>query len=243
MLTVLDLFSGIGGFSLGLERTGGFKTIGFCEIDPYCRAVLKKHWPDIPIFSDILKLRSFDADVLCGGFPCQDVSDAGLREGITGSRSGLWKEYARLIGIVRPRYILVENVSGLLSRGLGEVLGDLAALGYDAEWHCIPASAVGAPQHRDRVWILSYPTGSQEGSAISHYCGKEVGCRWANAASPTGRFSGLHGWGNWHTEPEIRRVVNGLSRDVDRVAALGNSIVPQIAEMIGRAILEVENRK
>lgn len=168
MLTVLDIFSGIGGFSLGLERTGGFKTVAFCEIDPFCRQVLRKHWSDVPIHEDVTKLRGEDVgpvDVIAGGFPCQDISTAGRGEGIEGSRSGLWKEYARLVGEIRPRYVIVENVAALLGRGLDRVLGDLSEIGFDAEWHCIPASAVGAPHRRDRVWIVAYPRGEQHEGA------------------------------------------------------------------------------
>ncbi len=158
-LKVLDLFSGIGGFSLGLERTGGFETVAFCEIDPFCRRVLAKHWSSVPCFEDVTTLRGEDVgtvDVICGGFPCQDISSAGLGAGLDGARSGLWSEFARLIGELRPRFILVENVAALLGRGIDRVLGDMAALGYDAEWHCIPASAVGALHRRDRVWIVGH---------------------------------------------------------------------------------------
>jgi DNA (cytosine-5)-methyltransferase 1 len=162
-LNVLDLFSGIGGFSLGLERAG-MRTVAFCEIDPFCRRVLAKHWPSVPIFDDVTKLRGPDVgsvDVICGGFPCQDISLAGKGAGLAGERSGLWRDYARLIGELRPSYVIVENVAALLGRGLGDVLGDLASLGYDAEWHCIPASAIGAPHRRDRLWIVAYtPTRS-----------------------------------------------------------------------------------
>ena len=161
-MRVLDLFSGIGGFSLGLERAG-MRTVQFVEIDPFCRAVLAQHWPDVPCHDDI---RTFHApagfaDVICGGFPCQDISLAGAGAGLAGERSGLWSEYARLIGEARPRYVIVENVSALLSRGLGDVLGDLAALGDDEEWHGIPASAVGAPHRRDRIWIVAYSRSEQ----------------------------------------------------------------------------------
>lgn len=166
MLRVLDLFSGIGGGSLGLERTGGFKTVAFCEIEPPCREVLTKHWPGIPCYDDIRTLTAdrlredgIDVDVLAGGFPCQDVSDAGRRCGIEGARSGVWSEYARLIGELRPCHVIVENVVGLLSRGLDRVLGDLAALRYDAEWHCVPAAALGASHRRDRLWLLAWPAG------------------------------------------------------------------------------------
>ena len=151
--------------SLGLEATGGFETIGFCEIDAYCRAVLAKHWPGVPCFQDIRALAPIDlslrgigpVDVICGGFPCQDLSVAGKGAGLAGARSGLWGEYFRLIRELRPRYVLVENVAALLGRGLGTVVGDLATIGYDAEWHCIPAAYVGAPHRRDRVWIIAYP--------------------------------------------------------------------------------------
>src|SRR5574343_241000 len=109
-MRVLDLFSGIGGFSLGLERTGGFKTIGFCEIDPFCQKVLKKHWPGVPIYDDVRTLTGITADVISAGFPCQDISSAGRMAGIGGDRSGLWKEGARIVCEIRPRYLLVENV-------------------------------------------------------------------------------------------------------------------------------------
>jgi DNA (cytosine-5)-methyltransferase 1 len=162
-MNVLDLFSGIGGFSLGLERAG-MRTVAFCEIDPYCRAVLAKHWPSVPCYTDVRELTAaklaadgISADIICGGFPCQDISVAGKGAGLSGARSGLWREYARLIGELRPKFVVVENVAALLSRGLAEVLGDLAAIGFDAEWHCIPASAVGATHRRDRIWIIAYP--------------------------------------------------------------------------------------
>ena len=140
-MRVLDLFSGIGGFSLGLERAG-MQTVAFCEIDPFARAVLAQHWPEVPCHDDIRTLTAdwlaemgLWPDVICGGFPCQDISVAGKGVGITGERSGLWREYARLIGEIRPSYVIVENVAALLGRGAGDVLRDLAALGYDAEWH------------------------------------------------------------------------------------------------------------
>ncbi len=161
-LRLLDLFSGIGGFSLGLERSGAFDTVAFCEVDPFCRAVLAQHWPGVPIYDDVRTLTGdalardgITVDAICGGFPCQDVSFAGRRAGLEGARSGLWSEYARIIGELRPRLVIVENVPGLLSLGMGTVLGDLSALGYDAVWDCVPASAVGAPHRRDRVWIVA----------------------------------------------------------------------------------------
>jgi DNA-cytosine methyltransferase len=211
-VNVLDLFSGIGGFSLGLERTGGFRTVAFCEIEPYCRAVLKKHWPNVPCYEDVrtltaerLRADGISVDAICGGFPCQDISTAGKGAGIEGERSGLWKEYARIIGEVRPRYVIVENVAALLGRGLSRVLGDLAEIGYDAEWHCIPASYVGAPHRRDRLWIVAYSQskrytergeerdfpeedGRQDGQMRSIFSG--AGQQSADMADP--RYSRIH---------------------------------------------------
>ncbi len=237
MLTVLDLFSGIGGFSLGLERTGGFKTIAFCEIDPFCRKVLAKHWPGVPIYEDVAATsfpRGF-ADVVCGGFPCQDVSEAASNRaaGLAGDRSGLWDHLQRIIGEVRPSFAIVENVSNLLAgeRGnwFGRILRELTALGYDAEWHCIPAAGVGAPHIRDRVWIVAYPNQ------------KPVGQLWWGWRAAKGEKDRPLHW--TEAEPRIDRVVDGVPNRVDRVGALGNAVVPQIPELIGRAILQAEGLK
>lgn len=162
-LKVLDLFSGIGGFSLGLERTGGFETVAFCEMKPHAQAVLASHWPGIPCHADVTTydFKEGEADVITAGFPCQDISFAGDGAGLAGARSGLYREVIRAIRVVRPLRAVLENVAALLSRGLGTVLGDLAEVGYDAEWHCIPASAAGAPHRRDRIWIIANPRGEQ----------------------------------------------------------------------------------
>jgi DNA (cytosine-5)-methyltransferase 1 len=157
--TVGSLFAGIGGFDLGFERAG-FETVWQVEIDDYCRRVLERHFPRAERFGDIRECGAHNlkpVDVICGGFPCQDISNAGKRAGIAGEQSGLWSEMYRVICELRPGFVLVENVSALLGRGIERVLGDLAAGGYDAEWDCIPACAVGAPHRRDRVWILAYP--------------------------------------------------------------------------------------
>lgn len=274
---VLDLFSGIGGFSLGLERAG-MKTISFCEIDPFCRRVLAKHWPGVPCYHDVRELSAQhltadgigDIDLICGGFPCQDISIAGDGAGLAGQRSGLWSEFARLIGEVQPRYAIVENVSALLHRGLGDVLGDLAALGYNAEWDCIPASALGAQHDRERIWIVAYPDGSRE---LQPEGGQQKQRGWAGdflETSPDAdqpRLSwrlqaGTHGpdagailqrlrsairtaapisRDYWNHKPVLGRGLHGIPHRVDRVGALGNSLVPQIPELIGRAIMECEN--
>jgi len=161
-----SLFAGIGGMDLGLERAG-MECAWQVEIDPYCQKVLTKHWPDVPKFLDVCEVGEHNlepVDLICGGFPCQDISSAGKGAGIAeGTRSGLWIEYHRIICELRPSIVLVENVSKLTVRGLGRVLGDLAASGYDSEWDCIPASSVGAPHQRDRIFILAYAEGIGHG--------------------------------------------------------------------------------
>jgi DNA (cytosine-5)-methyltransferase 1 len=274
MLRVLDLFSGIGGFSLGLERTGGFRTVAFCEIEEYPRRVLEKHWPGVPIYHDVRELTAdtlrrdgIAVDAICGGFPCQDISIAGRGAGVDGERSVLWREYARLIGELRPSYAIMENSPALLARGLGKILGELAALGYDAEWHCIPAAAVGADHLRDRIWIVAYPNkellrdepgrrrgARRQGSSIARDNGQARALADSNQGHRNGRNSALQmGWGasaaetidayhegraEWPAQPGVGRTVHGVSHRVERCGALGNAVVPQIPEMIGRAILE-----
>ena len=242
-LRVLDLFSGIGGFSLGLERTGGFETVAFCEIDPFCRKVLAKHWPNVRQYEDVRELTAdrlaadgIAVDVICGGFPCQDISYAGEGRGLAGERSGLWREYARLVGEVRPQYVIVENVAALLDRGLGDVLGDLAALRYDSEWHCIPAWYVGLPQSRDRLWIVAHSNGQgMEGSALTRSPDAEWQGRAEQLGAMAARLVGLSA-----PAGSSGGIAHGVSRRVDRLRSLGNAVVPQIPELIGRAILAAE---
>jgi DNA (cytosine-5)-methyltransferase 1 len=174
---VLDLFAGIGGFTIGLERAG-FETVAFCEIEPYAQKVLRKNWPGVPIYDDVRTITAerlasdgIGVDVITGGFPCQDISVAGNQAGIQdGTRSGLWSECARLLGELRPRYAIFENVTNLLNGERGawfkRVLWDISAVGYDAEWHCIPASALGAHHHRDRVWIIAYPNSGKQSVGV-----------------------------------------------------------------------------
>jgi DNA (cytosine-5)-methyltransferase 1 len=163
-MKVLELFAGIGGIGLGLERTGEFKVHWQVEIEPYARKVLQKHWPDAYLHDDVKTFPPADlhcdADVIAGGFPCQDISTARKGEGLKGERSGLFFEVVRIAKEIKPRWILLENVSALLVRGLDRVLGELAKIRYDAQWHCLPASAVGAPHQRDRIFILAYPHGA-----------------------------------------------------------------------------------
>ena len=240
-LKVLDQVSGIGGFSLGLERTGGFETVAFCEIEEYPRKVLNKHWPGVPIYEDVRELTAerlradgITPDVITGGFPCQDISVAGKQKGIEAERSGLWTELARLIGEIRPRYAIVENGTALLSgergRWFQRVLGDLAEIGYDTEWHCIPASELGAHHHRDRVWIIAYPSGKRPQNTIL-----QNKHRW-EFFKGVGPGSSAD-WREWGVKPSIRRDAYDVPDRTHRIKSLGNAVVPQIPELIGRAIL------
>jgi len=340
-MKVLDLFSGIGGFSLGLHAAG-METVAFCEKEAFCKADLKKNWPDIPCHDDVTQLNGSEyagrISVICGGFPCQDISLAGTGRGLAGERSGLWREYHRIIKETRPEWVIIENVSALRSRGLDEVLRSLAEIGYDAEWHCLPACAIGAPHRRDRIWIMAYPQSqrytcgepaneaSQEreiegggeaqgmrltepsdthrvrndtpvahanetgrmrqrqaqpeerrsdliasgrGEEMAHaYYPRLQGrisailqeraserAAWSSSAlaDPQSAISEGNGaeqdWSQdrltdpswWQLEPNVGRVANGVPARVDRIKALGNAIVPQIAQVIGQAIMEYEN--
>lgn len=261
-LKLLDLFSGIGGFSLGLERSGLCETVAFCEIEPFPRKVLAKHWPGVPIYEDVRTLTAdtlagdgIKVDVICGGFPCQDISAAGKKIGIEGARSKLWVEITRLVGELRPKFVIMENSSALLNRGFGDILKDLAKRGYDAEWQCIPASALGAPHGRDRIWIVSYPNNESQSNSSKHDEARRLSsagfCNDANAKrriKPLGRIMERIGgvcqslsWDElWDAKnsPIGMGVDDGVSGRMDRLKALGNAVVPQIPELIGRAILK-----
>lgn len=231
-MNVLDLFSGLGSFSLGLERAG-FKTAGLCEINPFARRILAKHWPDVPCAHDIRQreFREGEADIICGGFPCQDISQAGGGAGLAGARSGLWGELLRAIRMVRPLDAIVENVAALLDRGMGTVVGDLAEIGYDAEWHCIPASSVGAEHHRDRVWIISHPDSEHGQTRVGILPIDEGTLQQAHHRNRASVWLAS-------TLPSPR-VVDGSTAWLDRrerTEAIGNSLVPQIPEIIGHAI-------
>lgn len=312
-MTFGSLFAGIGGMDLGLERAG-MQCRWQVEINPYCRKVLAKHWPDVPRHDDVKTFPPTDpgewqVDLIAGGFPCQDVSLAGKGAGLDGERSGLWFEYSRIIRELRPQYVLVENVPGLLVRGIDRVLGSLASLGYDAEWACVPAAAVGAPHIRDRVFLLAYANSERQSQpqgvvaevggwtgdrsqAIPHTasirrdgpCPSHGGIGQQDEFKagpqpcvPTRRLRGGHvpdddsqrlevgiclgrnarqgltsfgranrsDGGQWQRDPAelpesgVGRVVARLPKGMDqRIRALGNSVVPQVAEWIGRRLME-----
>ena len=240
-LRVLDLFSGIGGFSLGLERTGGFETVAFCEIEEFPRRILAKHWPKVPCYHDVSNAEFSEAvDVVTAGFPCQDISIANQNAtGLAGERSGLFWHILRAVCVVgRPRLVL-ENVAELLKRGMGRVLGALAQIGYDTQWHCIPASAVGSLQERDRVWIIADPA---EVGATRLLTSADIGAaRQRRAGGASDLFTIVNApfeRGACHAEPLLRGMVSRVPGRVDRVGACGNSVDPAIPELIGRAILE-----
>ena len=274
MLKVLDLFSGIGGLSLGLERTGGFETVAFCEIEEYPRNVLGKHWPDVPIYEDIRELTGErvlqdvgPVDVICGGFPCQDISIAGKGKGLAGSRSGLWFEYARIIRELRPQIIIVENSPELLNRGMGDVLKAMAEGRYNAEWDCLPAVLVDAEHMRERIWIIAYLDGMrklQSQGCIKDKRGRTSNCsqendantdrarraRWMQAGEDNIHVGEIFERVRsaimdaprvprdyWNHKPVLGGRLHGVPNRLVRIKALGNAVLPQIPEMIGSAVL------
>ena len=255
----LALFSGAGGGILG-GRLLGWRTVCAVEVDEYARAVLLARQDDgnlepFPVWDDV---RTFDGlpwrglvDVVSGGFPCQDISVAGKGDGLDGERSGLWREMARIIREVRPRFALVENSPALTGRGLDVVLGDLASLGYDAEWGVLGASDVGAPHRRERIWVVGH-LGNSNGEGQLQPPRRErskrrrtsnagqgardasdsdlPGCgeqRWPIAASTGYDAAQCGGW--WSTEPSVGRVAHGVASRLDRLRCLGNGQVPQAA--------------
>ena len=238
MTTIGSLFSGIGGFELGLERgMPGSRTVWQVEQDVFCQKVLQRHWPASELFDDVRKVGSHNlsvVDVLCGGFPCQDISVGGDGGGLDGERSGLWWEMLRVIGEIRPKVIVLENVAALVVRGLREVLGGLAEIGYDAEWTTLSAAQFGAPHLRNRMFIVAYP---MRVGALQ----QQKPERRSNVEAVAARAS--QGKGNTHWVANeaptlVCRVDDGISKWMDRHRALGNAIVPQCAEYVGRRIAE-----
>jgi DNA (cytosine-5)-methyltransferase 1 len=279
-LTFISLFAGIGGFDLGLERAG-MKCIAQVEIDPYCRDVLAKHWPNVLRFEDVRKFcrRIYDCDpeneegevncprcgvefgacgcigtdqftdehgfpdIIAAGFECQDISIANWTgaKGIKGERSGLWSEVLRISGELRPRWLLLENSPEIVSRGLGTVLGGLAEIGYDAEWTCVRAARFGAPHNRERWYAIAYPTEVGQQAFLDDAIRQHV-----ETESFDWEFAGvvIQTRGFWATQSAPAAVDDGLSAGVvgPALSAIGNAVVPQVAEVIGRAIINTHRR-
>ena len=233
MLTIGSLFSGIGGLELGLEVAGVGKTIWQVEQDDFCRNILARHWPEAERFNDIKTVETHNlryADIICGGFPCQDISLAGSGAGLAGERSGLWGEMHRVIREIRPRFVIVENVPALTGRGLGTVLGDLASCGYDAEWDCISAASIGACHHRDRIFIIAWrnaPKPLRKGPPEREGLGRS----WT--------YASIAGSSRGSFEPGVCPVLHdGFPGRVAQLKALGNAVVPAVAYQVGRALLQ-----
>ena len=231
----LDLFSGIGGFALAAQWIG-FKTIAFCEIDNYCQKILKKNFPDVPIYEDITKLdgtKFKNVFLITGGFPCQDISIANIKGvGIEGERSGLWSEFFRIIGEVRPKFALIENVPALTFRGGTKVNGDLTSIGYDTEWQIVGANDVGAWHRRKRIWIVAYPR--------CEYGEKRKLCKIKiQEFNPSGFSERLvYSRNRTKVATRILRNFNGLPNRMDRLRGLGNAVVPQVAYEIMKGIYD-----
>jgi len=251
-LTFGSLFAGIGGFDLGLERAG-MECRWQVEIDPFCQKVLAKHWPDVRRYEDVREVGKHNleaVDLICGGFPCQDISKANAHgEGLDGGRSGLWSEFLRILGGLRPQYAVVENTANITNRGLDRVIGELSSIGFDAEWELISACAFGAPHPRSRMFIVAYPNKQrQEGRWAKRDNGDDEVGGWRQNCEDHIRPIALTGRSprrpHWNDESSVDRMVDGSSTTLDRsrLRALGNAVVPQVAEWIGRRIVAVENQ-
>jgi DNA (cytosine-5)-methyltransferase 1 len=267
-LTFGSLFAGIGGIDLGFERCG-MECKWQVEINDYAQKVLEKHWPAVHRERDIRECSARNlqrVDIIAGGFPCQDISYAGLGAGLDGERSGLFFEAVRLVRELQPRAVVLENVAALLTRGLDRVLGTLAEIGYDAEWHCIPAAYVGAPHIRDRVFVIGFQSRNadriddnpkqkrnQQNTKSGGACGwchqgessaladTNIKDAQGQRQEPIGikpqfRDASYESW--WAVEPDVGRVAHGVPARVDRLRGLGNAVVPQVAEYVGRMVIE-----
>lgn len=237
-MNVLDLFSGIGGFSLGLERAG-MTTVAFCEYEPHARKILAKHWPEVPVHNDIRSLDGVQyrgtVDVVCGGFPCQPYSVAGKRRGSDDERD-LWPQMLRVVSEARPSWVIGENSPNVLNLAFGKIKADLEGIGYEVgEPLVIPACAVNADHRRARAWICAYSNaGRLQGGgakAVSGFYGIPV--------ESAGIFPSERSRSSI-SEPRNLRSYHGVPKGVDRIKRLGNSLVPQIPEIIGRAIMAIE---
>ena len=303
MIKIGSLFAGIGGFELGLERAiPNSKTIWQVEQDAFCQKILQKHWPDAKIYDDVVGVGAHNlelVDILCGGFPCQGILNAGKKKGLKDERWGLWWEMLRVISELQPRVVVLENVAALFIRGIPEVLGSLAENGYDAEWTIVSAAECGAPHRRDRVFIVAYPMCSsdtitrkkttsdristtksttvypanrrreedtqcselqctrctsllqQSTNTNKNRCGQTFNGRIDQKTNLSRRATSIQQGRSqkqirkqsnyWRTpapQPTIRRTHDGFPNRMDQLRALGNAIVPQCSEWVGRKIME-----
>lgn len=254
-----SLFAGIGGFELGLERAipGAF-TSWQVEQNKFCQKVLAKHWPGARIYDDVKNINKNNVeqvDILCGGFPCQDISIAGKGAGLNGEKSGLWWEMHRIINELQPRAVILENVPVITLRGLGAVLGSLSQIGYDAEWCTIQASDFGAPHRRERWFCIAFPRTIgfylDNERRLSSYSKKIRFKKYSRnsmrmekkfltqcRSSEDGRIYSRNYWEKFPIESPLCRRDDGIPNRVDRIAALGNAIVPQCSEWIGKKLWE-----
>lgn len=235
-----SLFSGIGGLELGLEWAGVGHTVWQVEQSPFCRDVLAKHWPDAQRFDDVRTVGAHNlspVDVICGGYPCQPFSVAGYQRGESDPRH-LWPEFARIIRELRPRFAVLENVAGHLALGFGRVLGDLAEIGYDAEWRVLYARNVGAPHLRPRVFIIAHPRGLRASGDIQEPIQGQSDFSWCQDVR---RVEDLRGRPDI-PPPLFRGSRDGIPDWVDRVKACGNAVVPQVAAIVGCRVMQIAGR-
>lgn len=228
-----SLFSGIGGLELGLEMSGIGSTVWQVEQNEYCKSVLARHWPMAERFDDVTKVGRANlstADLICGGFPCQDISSAGKGAGLTGSRSGLWFEYLRIVDEMRPRWVVVENVASGASKWVDAVCDGLEQIEYETLPVPLSARDVGAPHIRERVFVMAC-------NANAHSEPVEP------INEKTQGVQRVAGYVSKWPEPGSVRVVDGVSCFLDRMRALGNAVVPQCAEVIGHMIIEMERNR
>ena len=273
-LKLLDTFAGIGGFSYAAEKiVGGYETTQFIEINPFSQKILKKHWPHVPIHNDIKTFTAepFQFDCISGGFPCQDISNAGLQKGITkNTRSGLFYELIRIIRMVRPKYVVLENVAAITNRGLDIVLRELHESWYNAEWSVISASSLGACHQRARWWLVAYPNSKRSQRRLLQFneelqetghIGKKNTLSssdtdstrtqsdrtsqtkpvWSNAFfNSKERRTIRRDWTGYVSDPCLCRGNDGLRGRMDRLKALGNAVVPQVAAIPMQRVLDIE---
>ncbi len=245
-----SLFSGIGGLDLGLERAG-MQCLWQVEIDDYATQILERHWSHVARFRDVRIVSKHSlapVDLMCGGFPCQNISIANTTGiiGIDGPQSGLWSEFFRLICELRPPYVLVENVSTLLVRGMGRVLGNLASIGYDAEWQVLRASDVGAPHQRKRLFIIAYPHQERRTPVLRGDVSAFMGLYplWQTSETVDDVWDRLTQLETRLGEPSVYSSYDGLSRHLEQeLGGYGNAVVPQLAYYLGLCILDADKEQ